>query len=78
MNPLFNMMPQAMGQNNPLAMISQIKQAMNGQNPQAFARMLAQKNPQFAQFLQENKGKSPEQIAQEHGLDFSQIKNFMK
>ena len=78
MNPLFNMMPQAMGQNNPLAMISQIKHMMNGQNPQAFARMLANKNPQFAQFLQENKGKSPEQIAQEHGLDFSQIKNFMK
>lgn len=72
------MMPQVMGQNNPLAMISQIKQMMNGQNPQAFAHMLAQKNPQFAQFLQENQGKSPEQIAQEHGLDFSQIKNFMK
>ena len=78
MNPLFNMMPQAMCQNNPLAMISQIKHMMNGQNPQDFARMLANKNPQFAQFLQENKGKSPEQIAQEHGLDFSQIKNFMK
>lgn len=78
MNPLFNMMPHVMGQNNPLAMISQIKQMMNGQNPQTFARMLAQKNPKFAQFLQENQGKSPEQIAQEHGIDFSQIKNFMK
>lgn len=78
MNPLFNMMPQAMGQNNPLAMVSQIKQVMNGQNPQAFARMLAQKNPQFAQFLQENKGKSPEQIARENGIDISQIRKFMK
>ena len=78
MNPLFNMIPQVMGQNNPLAMISQIKQAMNGQNPQAFARMLAQKNPQFAQFLQENQGKSPEQIARENGIDISQIRKFMK
>lgn len=78
MNPLFDTMPQAMGQNNPLAMISQIKQMMNGQNPQAFARMLANKNPQFAQFLQENKGKSPEQIARENGIDISQIRKFMK
>ena len=78
MNPLFNMMPQVMGQNNPIAMISQIKSMMGGQKPQDFARMLAQKNPKFAQFLQENQGKAPEQIAQEHGLDFSQIKNFMK
>ena len=30
-------------------------------------------NSQFVQFLKENEGKSPEQIAREHGLDFKYV-----
>ena len=30
-------------------------------------------NPRFRQFVEENKGKSPEQIAKEHGIDYNEV-----
>ena len=41
--------------------------------PDMIVSLLAQKNPQFAQFVQANRGKSPQQIAQENGVDWSLI-----
>ena len=35
------------------------------------------KNPQFRQFVEANKGKSAEQIAQEHNIDMNLLKQFM-
>ena len=74
MNPLLDMM----GGNNALNSIANIKRMMNGRDPNAVIQMMAQKNPQFAQFLQQNRGKTPEQIAKEYGLDWDMVKNFMK
>ena len=74
MNPLLDMM----GGNNALSSIADIKRMMNGRDPNAVIQMMAQKNPQFAQFLQQNRGKTPEQIAKEYGLDWDMVKNFMK
>lgn len=30
-------------------------------------------NPQFAQFVEQNRGKSPEQIAKENGIDLGAV-----
>ena len=72
---------QAMPQNNPLAMMGQLKQMvgmLKGQNPQQVAKLMAQRNPQFAAFLQQNQGKSPEQIAQENGIDMSLVRELLR
>lgn len=72
---------QAMPQNNPLAMMGQLKQMvgmLKGQNPQQVAQLMAQRNPQFAAFLQQNQGKSPEQIAKENGIDMSLVRELLR
>lgn len=66
-NPVNQMLQQAM----------QIKQMM-GNNPQAFAENLMRSNPQFRQFVEVNKGKSVEQIAQENGIDMSLLRQICK
>ena len=66
MNPLFNNMGK----------INQLQQAMKmirGGNPQQIAMNMLQNNPAFKQFYEANKTKTPEQIAQENGMDLGQI-----
>lgn len=46
-------------------------------NPGAIFNDMMNKNPQFRQFVEENKGKSVEQIAQEHNIDMNLLKQFM-
>lgn len=41
---------------------------MNG-NPEEMYNHMLQNNPKFREFVEQNKGKSPEQIASEHGID---------
>lgn len=68
-------------QNNPIAMMGQIKQMVEmikGQNPQQLAQVFAQRNPQFAEFLRQNQGKSPEQIAADYGIDMNMIRELMR
>lgn len=57
--------------------INQIAGMMNG-NPEAFGRSLMQSNPQFARFVRQNMGKTPEQIARENGIDYGQISPFIR
>lgn len=45
-----------------------------GKNPDDLYRELIQNNPQFRQFVEQNKGKTIEQIAQENGIN----PNFLK
>ena len=71
----------AMPQNNPTAMMGQLRQMvgmLKGQNPQQVAQMMAQRNPQFAAFLQQNQGKSPEQIAADYGIDMGFVRELMR
>ena len=65
-------------QNNPMQMLQGIASMMKGNDPQKVAMNLMQRNPQFAQFMQSVKGKTPEQFAQEHGIDFKQIMGMLK
>ena len=79
MNPLM----QAMGGTpfaNIQAIMNQIGQLrqLAGGNPNAAIQMLSQRNPQFAQFLQQNHGKSPEQIAKDYGIDWNMVQSIMK
>lgn len=71
----------AMPQSNPMTMMGQLKQMvgmLRGQNPQQVAQMMAQRNPQFAAFLQQNQGKSPEQIATENGIDMGFVRELLR
>lgn len=38
---------------------------------------MMQTNPQFKIFVEQNKGKSVEQIAKEHNIDMNLLKQFM-
>ena len=78
MNPLMASMGPMNNMRQMMQMVNGIKQMMNGQNPDTVMKLFAQKNPQFAQFLQDNQGKSPEQIARDYGLDWNMVQNFLK
>ena len=68
-------------QNNPMAMMGQIRQTMDmlrGQDPRQIAQLMAQRNPQFAAFMQQNQGKTPEQIAAENGIDMNFVRELMR
>lgn len=61
-------------QNDVLALLAALK---NG-NPEQMLQQMMNTNPQFRQFVEANRGKSPEQIAQENGLDFNSIRNLLR
>ena len=64
------------GPNNLFQRLGQIKQMMSGKDPNAMFDQMMQSNPQFAQFVNANKGKSAEQICQENGIDLNMVKSF--
>ena len=78
MNPLMASMGPMNNMRQMMQMVNGIKKMMNGQNPDTVMKLFSQKNPQFAQFLRDNQGKSPQQIAQDYGLDWSMIQGFLK
>lgn len=73
MNPLF----QAMNDNNKMAQVANIMRMLKSGNPEQIAQQMMQNNPQFRQFVEQNKGKTPEQVAREYGVDLNQIKSMM-
>lgn len=74
MNPLMNAMGGRAPQTNGLANIMRL---LKSGNPEQIAQQMMQQNPKFREFMEANKGKTPEQVAQEHGFDLSQLKNMM-
>ena len=78
MNPLMASMGPMNNMRQMMQMVNGIKQMMSGQNPDTVMKLFSQKNPQFAQFLRDNQGKSPQQIAQDYGLDWNMVQNFLK
>jgi hypothetical protein len=72
-NPLFDNQLQPGNQ----GIFGLIKQLKSGNAQQMFNQMY-QSNPQFRDFANSMKGKSPEQAFQEKGFDFSQFKNMIK
>ena len=78
MNPLMASMGPMNNMRQMMQMVNGIKQMMNGQNPDTVMKLFSQKNPQFAQFLRDNQGKSPQQISQDYGLDWNMVQGFLK
>lgn len=81
MNPLMQAMGGMMGAPaglNNIAQLGKIAQMLKGGNPEQIAQSLMQQNPQFKAFVEANKGKTPEQVARENGIDFSQIAGLMR
>lgn len=78
MNPLVTSMEPTGNIRKMMQMVGSIKQMMSGQNPDVVMKLFAQKNPQFAQFVKDNQGKSPEQIAKDYGLDWNMVQSFLK
>lgn len=69
MNPILN----RLNQNQNLNLIQMIRQ-----NPQQMFNQLMRTNPQFAQFVNENKGKSVEQIAHEYNVDLNALNKLIR
>ena len=74
MNPLMQSVGQQMGGG---MNVYKVMQMLKNQNPQEVFNQMMQSNPAFRNFYEANKGKSPEQVAREHGVDLSQIKSMM-
>ena len=72
MNPLM----QAMTGGRMNQAMDMLRMLRNG-NPQQMFQSMMQNNPQFRQFVEANKGKTPEQVAKEHGVDLNQLKSMM-
>lgn len=70
-NPLFQ---KAAGGANPVAMIAQLISALKGKDPEKLIPLLMQKNPQFARFAQECRGKTPSQVAAQYGINLDDFK----
>lgn len=73
MNPLMQAMQ---GANSPFGKIGQVSGIMHmlkSGNPEQVAQQMMQNNPQFRQFVEANKGKTPEQVAKEYGIDLNAV-----
>ena len=77
MNPLMMAMQGANSPANKMEHIANVMKMLKTGNPEMIAQQMMQSNPQFRQFVEANKGKSPEQVAKEYGIDLNQIKNMM-
>lgn len=73
-----NLAPMQGTQSDPYAQLQGIVNILRGKDLNQVASNFARMNPQFAQFMQSVQGKSPEQFAKEHGIDFNKIKRIMR
>lgn len=74
MNPILQALNMTRPNNNMIGLLS----ALKGGNPEMMFRQMMNSNPQFRQFVEQNKDKSPEQIAQEYGVDINLLQQFIK
>lgn len=63
---------------NPLQAAMQVAQSLRNSSPEQLMRSMMKSNPQFAQFVEQNRGKSPEQIAKENGIDLEAVMQAFK
>ena len=68
-----SLFPNQPNNNGPAGVMNMIKSMGN---PKELYNNLMKQNPQFNQFVNENAGKSPSQIAKENGIDLSMFKQF--
>lgn len=68
MNPILSMLS---GKKNNQSIISNFKNFINGKNPDALFDELYKNNIDFKNFIDSNKGKTPQQVAKENGVDLT-------
>ncbi len=51
---------------------------MLGNDPGSMIQALMRANPDFARFVEENKGKTPEQAFRDNGIDISQVRQLLR
>lgn len=77
MNPLMMAMQGANNPINKMGQVANVIKMLRSGNPEQIAQQMMQSNPQFRQFVEANKGKTPEQVAREYGVDLNQLKGMM-
>lgn len=77
MNPLMMAMQGASSPMNKMGQVASVMKMLRSSNPDQIDQQMMQSNPHFRQFIEQNKGKTPDQVAREHGLDLSQFKSMM-
>ena len=77
MNPLMMAMQGANSPMNKMGQVANILKMLRSGNPEQIAQQMMQTNPQFRKFVEANKGKTPEQVAREYGVDLNQLKSMM-
>lgn len=77
MNPLMMAMQGASAPANKMGQVASLMKVLQSGNPERVFQQMMQNNPQFRQFVEQNKGKTPEQVARENGIDLNQFKNMM-
>ena len=77
MNPLMMAMQGASAPANKMGQVASLMKILQSGNPEQAFQQMMQNNLQFRQFVEQNKGKTPEQVARENGIDLSQFKNMM-
>lgn len=77
MNPLMMAMQGANSPMNKMGQVANVLKMLRSGNPEQIAQQMMQSNPQFRQFVEANKGKTPEQVAREYGVDLNQLKNMI-
>ena len=77
MNPLMAAMQSASGPANRMGQVANLIKMLRSGNPEQAFQQMMQNNPQFRQFVEQNKGKTPEQVAREYGVDLNQLKSMM-
>lgn len=73
MNPLMMAMQGANPMNGKMGQVANVIKMLRSGNPEQIARQMMTQNPQFKAFMEANQGKSPEQVAREHGMDMKKI-----
>lgn len=63
---------------NDIGRIQQILSMFNGGDPAQIAANMARQNPEFARFVDANKNKSVEQLANEYGIDLNMLRGLIK
>lgn len=75
---LFGSSPSPM-RNSPMQQLGELAAMIRTSgNPDKVVQLLMRKNPQFASFVQANRGKTPQQIARENGIDWGIIQQLMR
>lgn len=77
MNPLMQKMGPASGINQMMQMMSNLKSMFSGKDPNSVLQILENQNPQFAKFVKENQGKTPDEIAGSYGIDWNFVQKFL-